>query len=83
MQVVPLLLGVPSLSLQHLVITPKLITISAAGNTATSACPACGKASARVHSHYTRTLGDLPCHGIPVRLQLRVRRFFCDNPDCP
>ena len=28
------------------------------------------------------TLADLPLHGIPVRLHLRVRRFFCDNPAC-
>jgi len=45
-------------------------------------CPACGHASARVHSRYQRTLGDLPWHGLRVRLMLRVRRFFCDVPGC-
>jgi len=45
-------------------------------------CPACGRRSSRVHSHYVRILGDLPAHGRVIQLQLRVRRFFCDFPDC-
>jgi hypothetical protein len=27
-------------------------------------------------------LSDLPWQGIPVRIELRVRRFFCDSADC-
>jgi transposase len=46
------------------------------------ACPVCGMASRRVHSRYHRTIGDLPWHGLRVRLELAVRRFFCDTPDC-
>ena len=46
-------------------------------------CPSCGSASTRVHSTYTRTLADLPCLGWQVRLCWTVRRFFCDNPECP
>ena len=34
------------------------------------------------NSRYKRALDDLPLHGIPVRLHLRVRRFFCDNRAC-
>ncbi len=49
---------------------------------AESCCPACGKTSRRIHSHYRRCLSDLPWEGIPVRIELRVRRFFCDNNDC-
>ena len=45
-------------------------------------CPLCGRASARVHSHYQRTLADLPWAGIPARILLWTRRFFCDTPDC-
>lgn len=46
------------------------------------ACPVCGHAATRVHSRYHRTLADLPWHGLRVRLELRVRRFFCDVPGC-
>lgn len=46
-------------------------------------CPCCGRPSRRVHSHYTRTLSDVPCGDRQVRLKLRVRKFFCDSPDCP
>jgi transposase len=35
-----------------------------------------------MHSHYTRTLADLPWAAYRVRLQLRVRKWFCANPAC-
>jgi len=50
---------------------------------AEAACPACGQLSNRIHSRYYRILRDLPCMGIPVKLKLQVRRFFCDMPTCP
>jgi len=48
-----------------------------------AACPTCGRRSERVHSRYRRSVADLPWQGIPVRLRLWSRRFFCDRPDCP
>lgn len=45
-------------------------------------CPLCGQLSNRVHSHYRRTLTDLPCSGMTVRLELQTRKFFCDNVHC-
>jgi len=45
-------------------------------------CPVCGGASRRIHGRYTRTLADLPRGGVPVRLRVRVRKFFCDEPSC-
>lgn len=47
------------------------------------ACPKCGRASARVHSRYQRRLADAAAGGRRVVVRLGVRRFFCDNPDCP
>jgi transposase len=47
-----------------------------------SICPACGRSSRRVHSRYYRRVNDLPWQGIPVRIELRARRFFCDNDEC-
>lgn len=46
-------------------------------------CPSCGQPSVRVHSHYTRTLWDLPCSGRPLQVQLVLRRFRCTTPGCP
>jgi transposase len=47
-----------------------------------SRCPLCRLVSLRIHSRYSRRLNDLPWEGIPVRIELRVRRFFCDNDAC-
>jgi transposase len=46
-------------------------------------CPQCGCASRRIQSRYVRRPADLPWHGVVMRLELHVRRFFCDTPDCP
>jgi zinc-finger of transposase IS204/IS1001/IS1096/IS1165 len=40
-------------------------------------CPLCQRRSKRVHSHYQRVIGDLPCGGRAVVLHLQVRRFVC------
>src|SRR5262249_52751216 len=48
----------------------------------TSPCPLCGRPSARVHSRYRRTLSDLPWLSRAMRLEVRVRKVFCDNPAC-
>jgi transposase len=50
---------------------------------ATAACPRCGTSSDRIHSHYRRTVADLPCQDRPVALRLVVRRFRCIQPACP
>jgi transposase len=45
-------------------------------------CPACGMASARVHSWYERRLADAPVAGQQVLIRLRVRRFTCQTLYC-
>jgi transposase len=45
-------------------------------------CPLCSQSSTRVHSRYHRTLADLPCSDLAVRLDLSSHKFFCDNPRC-
>jgi transposase len=49
----------------------------------TCPCPLCGTTANRVHSHYIRTIRDLPWAGVTVELRLRARKFFCDAPECP
>ena len=46
-------------------------------------CPLCATPTQRIHSHYERTLTDLPWAQYRVRLQLRVRKWFCHNRHCP
>jgi transposase len=62
--------------------TENAITLAARTSSRVARCPVCGARSARVHSHYTRTLADLPWQGVPVTVRLRVRRFFCDQKTC-
>jgi transposase len=45
-------------------------------------CPRCHRPSTRVHSYYSRTVADLPWHGVAVKLELRTRRFRCRNSLC-
>ncbi len=46
-------------------------------------CPRCEQPSERMHSHYMRTVADLPCGGRRVRLHFVVRKFVCPTRDCP
>ena len=61
---------------------PDRITILTAPKPSSSACPLCAVASSRVHSHYTRTLADLPWQGRGVTVQVRARRFRCATAGC-
>ena len=45
-------------------------------------CPRCGRISSRVHSRYTRSVADLPWHGVVVKLKLHTRRFRCRKSLC-
>lgn len=79
----PLLPGVPRLQLETVDVDPAGITLEVASIQKTPACPACGHLAHRIHSDYVRTLADLPWPELPVRIRLRVRRFFCDQLTCP
>ena len=71
-----------SLAVTSLEFTGECIVIHARMTGSTACCPSCQAPSDRVHSHYTRTLADLPWAGMPVSFQVVVRRFRCREPDC-
>lgn len=71
-----------NLHVDGLTFNKDLVTIHASTESPTAKCPLCGHPSRRIHGLYTRTLADLPWSGVPVRLRLRVRKFFCDNSSC-
>src|SRR5215213_10343150 len=70
------------LLVERLSFTADLLTIYASTTNPAAECPACKQPSRRLHGGYTRTLADLPWCGTPVRLRVRVRKFFCDEPSC-
>ncbi len=72
----------PGLRLEDIVIDAKTVSLFVASTCSSAACPVCGRESGRLHSHYRRTLSDLPWGGRSVRLSLRVRRFRCNDPGC-
>jgi transposase len=61
---------------------PGLFSITAQGTRPGGRCPNCGHASRAVHSRYRRRPADLPALGRAVRLDLRLRRFYCRNAAC-
>src|SRR5215216_3593537 len=70
------------LHVDELSFTADLLTIYASTTDLAAECPLCGQLSLRIHGCYARTLADLPWCGTPVRLRVRVRKFFCDLPSC-
>jgi transposase len=77
------LLPIAHLQLEAVDVEAQRVTIVARATRQAAVCPACQYPSTRIHSHYTRTIADLPCVGRTLILSLRVRRFFCDAPHCP
>src|SRR6516164_9966941 len=59
-----------------------MITAVVMATSEEAACPLCHRCSTRIHSHYVRTVADLPWMGCAVHLELHLRRFFCSNQEC-
>jgi|SRR5215469_6533527 len=70
------------LEIDQLTATEEGITLVVSLTAENGSCPNCHTSSSRVHSHYQRTLKDLPASGLAVHWKLHVRRFFCDNASC-
>lgn len=78
-----LLPRVPGLLVRALSVASNGVLVEAATTAEHATCPDCGRTSARVHSHYPRTLTDRPLATTPLRYHLTVRRFVCANAACP
>jgi len=77
------LLAESGLALDHVRAADACVVMVVTANRTTVPCPVCGHLAHRIHSHYQRTVTDLPIQGVPVRLALHTRRFYCDEPTCP
>jgi hypothetical protein len=78
-----LLLSLPEgLEVTDIDVITGVLTSSAVSTHTSACCPLCSSLATRVHSHYTRTIADLPCVGQPVSLLVQVPKFFCDVTGC-
>jgi transposase len=68
--------------IEDVVVSDSSVSIRAVADAVLAGCPNCGTRSQRVHSHYQRRLRDPGVGGRLTVIELRVRRFFCDNSDC-
>src|SRR5690348_643166 len=71
-----------SLHLVRLEADEQFILVVVATTSSEALCPLCRCRSQSIHSRYIRLVADLPWAGIAVRLELHVRRFFCQNKAC-
>ena len=78
-----LLFDLKDLKIEGVVSVDGRLLINTATTSSEASCLNCQQLSSRVHSRYQRTLADLPCSGQEVKLQVRIRRFFCLNQECP
>jgi hypothetical protein len=71
-----------SLHLVRLEADEQFILAVVATTASEALCPLCQCRSQSIHSRYVRLVADLPWAGWAVRLDLHVRRFFCQNKEC-
>lgn len=80
---VGLLLALPQqIEVTSVEVTDNGLTLSVTSTQDLVCCPVCLTPAKRVHSHYLRTVADLPCVGQEVRFLLTVRKFFCKEASC-
>lgn len=70
------------LEIESVDIVDNIVNIYAHGSLGYGICPYCGAKSYKVHSRYIRHVFDLPILGKSSVLHLRMRKFFCRNPEC-
>ncbi|MFE6334345.1 transposase family protein [Streptomyces sp. NPDC057798] len=61
---------------------PDKVVLRTRVRTAVAVCQ-CGRSSARVHGRCVRKLRDVAVGGLSVVIELRIRRFRCENTPCP
>src|SRR5690242_315602 len=74
--------GIAGVRIDTVRVEARTLHVSVSTTQPTSCCPVCHTPSAAIHSHYWRTLADLPCGGRQVTLHLHTRRFFCRAATC-
>ncbi|MET8081537.1 transposase family protein [Streptomyces sp. NPDC005303] len=78
-----LLLPGPNLMVRQLTTVDGNLVVDAAGCEPPGNCPQCTHPATRVRSRYWRQISELPVGGRGLIVRLHVRRFFCDQIQCP
>src|SRR5215218_6780242 len=68
-----LLPKVAGLQLQNVAIDAKIVLLSVASTRPSASCPVCGQKTARLHSHYRRTVAEYSLHPPPLGRRVRQR----------
>ena len=71
-----------AINIRHFISEPHSITVVVQASQPQASCPKCRHSSSSLHSHYQRTVADLPWHGVSVSIQLHTRKFRCRNQLC-
>jgi transposase len=82
MEPATLLTDPQAIRLEKIVSDRSSLTLVVRATRTQAECPRCHRPSSRIHSYDTRSVADLPWHGVAVRLHLRTRRFRCQNGLC-
>jgi transposase len=83
MEVKPVLVLPEELELVEMEKVDERLRVTIVSTKRTSYCPLCGVMAEKVHSRYVRQATDLPCSGQPIRLLILVRKYFCQEEECP
>ena len=59
-----------------------VVVVTAHTRDGPATCPDCGQVSDWVHSRYQRHVADEAVGGQSLRIDLTVRRLYCENPVC-
>ena len=82
MDVSTLLADPDAVYLECFISEPKSITLVVHAIQQRPCCPKCNSPSTSLHSHYQRTVADLPWHGVAIKLELHTRKLRCRNELC-
>lgn len=72
-----------SMHIESVALDANKVIMTVAVRAMTAPCPLCQRSSTRVHSHYRRTVADLPVSGREVTVVVHARRFRCLGTSCP
>jgi transposase len=82
MDITTLLADPAAINIRHFISEPHSITVVVQAVQPQAYCPKCQHPSTSLHSHYQRSVADLPWHGVSVKLELHTRKFRCRNELC-
>jgi transposase len=82
MDITTLLADPVAINLDLLISEPNSISLVVYSVQTSPCCPLCGQVATSLHSHYQRTVADLPWHGVSIRLRLNTRKLRCQNALC-